>query len=398
MPPKLQLHAVSKRFGETTVLHQIDLSVYEEEFLVLVGPSGCGKSTILRLIAGLETLSDGSIDLEGKSVHNLAPKDRDIAMVFQNYALYPHMSVYDNMAFGLKMRKTPKDQIKQRVEEAAHRLQLGSYLKRKPKELSGGQRQRVALGRAIVRQPKVFLMDEPLSNLDAKLRQHMRYELATLHKSLKATTLYVTHDQTEALTLGHRIVVLEGGSVQQVATPRKVYDQPANRFVAGFIGQMNLLELQLEGDGTLKRETGLSLGNVRGLGQLPTAVHEFLASNNAKPLPLVVGFRPESATAIPFEQRPDGPYEENGKLGFALRLERFEVLGSEKLLYLSWPVQAEGSETKEVLDGLAPKSQASVLVRVAAHLELEPGAMLWVETPAGQLHWFAGGSNGARLL
>lgn len=224
-----------------------NLEIADNEFIIFVGPSGCGKSTTLRMIAGLEDISSGDLEIDGVKVNDVEPKDRDIAMVFQNYALYPHMSVFDNMAFGLKLRKVPKDQIKKQVEEAAAILDLGPLLDRKPKQLSGGQRQRVAMGRAIVRDPKVFLMDEPLSNLDAKLRVQMRTEISKLHQRLKSTIIYVTHDQTEAMTLGTRIVVMSDGVMQQVDTPSNLYDHPCNLFVASFIGspQMNLVVAEI---------------------------------------------------------------------------------------------------------------------------------------------------------
>ena len=223
-----------------------NLEVEDKEFIIFVGPSGCGKSTTLRMIAGLEEISSGELIIDGKLMNDVEPKDRDIAMVFQNYALYPHMTVFDNMAFGLKLRKVPKDEIKAKVEEAARILDLEKLLDRKPKALSGGQRQRVAMGRAIVRNPKVFLMDEPLSNLDAKLRVQMRSEISSLHNRLGATIIYVTHDQTEAMTLGTRIVVLKDGVIMQVDSPQKLYNQPNNLFVAGFIGspQMNFVDAQ----------------------------------------------------------------------------------------------------------------------------------------------------------
>ncbi|MDP3046670.1 MAG: ATP-binding cassette domain-containing protein, partial [Chloroflexota bacterium] len=231
---------VSKKFGsgkgEVTAVNDLSIEVKDKEFLVLVGPSGCGKTTALRLVAGLEEISSGNIYIGNRLVNDVAPKDRDIAMVFQSYALYPHMSVYDNLAFGLKLRKTPKANIDRRVKEAADILQIGQLLDRKPKQLSGGQRQRVALGRAIVREPKVFLMDEPLSNLDAKLRVQTRAELSKLHQRLQTTIIYVTHDQTEAMTMGSRIAVMNGGLLQQLDTPQTLYDQPTNMFVAGFIG------------------------------------------------------------------------------------------------------------------------------------------------------------------
>lgn len=234
---KLLLENVTKIYDRNIyAAKNISFEVQPEEFTVLVGPSGCGKTTTLRLIAGLEELTSGSIYIEGKLVNDVSPKDRDVAMVFQNYALYPHMSVFDNMAFGLRMRKYPKKEIKGRVDETAVTLGISDLLDRKPRQLSGGQRQRVALGRSIVRQPKLFLFDEPLSNLDAKLRVQMRAELARLHKKIKATIIYVTHDQVEAMTLGQKIVVLKDGEVQQVADPITLYRKPKNKFVAGFIG------------------------------------------------------------------------------------------------------------------------------------------------------------------
>ncbi len=237
--------------GNVTAVSDFCLDIEDKEFIVLVGPSGCGKSTTLRMVAGLEEISDGELYIGDKLVNDVAPKDRDIAMVFQNYALYPHMTVFDNMAFGLKLRKTPKDEIKRRVEEAAKILDIAHLLTRKPKALSGGQRQRVALGRAIVREPKVFLFDEPLSNLDAKLRVAMRTEITKLHQRLQTTFIYVTHDQTEAMTMASRIVVMKDGVVQQVDTPQNLYDYPANEFVAGFIGspQMNFFNVKLDREG-----------------------------------------------------------------------------------------------------------------------------------------------------
>src|SRR5438093_3346286 len=256
---RVQFDHVYKRFNKVEVVHDISLDILDKEFLVLVGPSGCGKSTLLRMVAGLEDLSEGEILIGDRVVNGVAPKDRDIAMVFQNYALYPHMSVFDNMAFSLKLRHFPKDQIKKRVEEAGEILNLTPFLKRKPKELSGGQRQRVALGRAIVREPQVFLMDEPLSNLDAKLRVQTRAEIKKLHARLQTTTIYVTHDQVEAMTMGDRIVVMKDGLVQQVDTPLNLYERPANLFVAGFIGSpaMNFIDSALaEAGGKLFVDAG----------------------------------------------------------------------------------------------------------------------------------------------
>jgi multiple sugar transport system ATP-binding protein len=237
--------------GGTRAITDVNLNILDGEFLVLVGPSGCGKSTLLRMIAGLEEITEGALKIGERVVNDVTPKDRDIAMVFQNYALYPHMSVYDNMAFGLKLRKMAKDEIKRRVSEAARVLEITEYLERKPKALSGGQRQRVAMGRAIVREPSAFLMDEPLSNLDAKLRVQMRAEIGLLQQRLGTTTVYVTHDQVEAMTMGDRVAVIRKGRLQQIDTPRVLYDNPDNLFVAGFIGSpsMNFVYGKVEGSG-----------------------------------------------------------------------------------------------------------------------------------------------------
>src|ERR1700726_3407244 len=234
------LKGINKFYDSVHAVKDVNLQIRDKEFVVFVGPSGCGKTTTLRMIAGLEAISSGDISIDGNVINQLAPMDRDIAMVFQNYALYPHMTVYDNMAFGLKMRKFEKSEIGRRVQEAADILGIGDYLKRKPRQLSGGQRQRVALGRAIVRHPRVFLFDEPLSNLDAKLRVQMRVELKKLHDRLGTTAIYVTHDQVEAMTLGDRVVVMKDGFVQQVGEPLELYNEPANRFVAGFLGSPSM--------------------------------------------------------------------------------------------------------------------------------------------------------------
>lgn len=287
----LSLRGVYKVYpGGVTAVSDFNLEIEDKEFIILVGPSGCGKSTTLRMIAGLEEISEGEIYIGDKLVNDVAPKDRDIAMVFQNYALYPHMTVYENMAFGLKLRKTPKDEIKRRVHEAAAILDIEHLLDRKPKALSGGQRQRVALGRAIVREPKVFLMDEPLSNLDAKLRVQMRTEIGKLHQRLQTTFIYVTHDQTEAMTMGTRIVVMKDGFIQQVDTPQALYDTPVNMFVAGFIGspQMNFIEAEL-----IRTDGGLSLG----FGSQKIMLPEGKAKNVDEKYigkKVVMGIRPEN--------------------------------------------------------------------------------------------------------
>ncbi|MGB2869253.1 MAG: sn-glycerol-3-phosphate ABC transporter ATP-binding protein UgpC [Bacteroidota bacterium] len=273
--------------GGQVAVHGINVEVKDKEFMVLVGPSGCGKSTTLRMIAGLEEVSGGKIFIDGKLVNDVPPKDRDIAMVFQNYALYPHMSVYENMAFGLKLRSFPKQEIDQRVREAAGILELEGYLDRKPKALSGGQRQRVAVGRAIVRKPKVFLFDEPLSNLDAKLRVQMRTEISKLHQRLGATMIYVTHDQTEAMTMGTKIVVMKDGYVQQIDKPLELYHHPRNKFVAGFIGSpaMNFFNGTVERSKiTLKEGKGLTLSIPKNLQK---KLSRFVGKN------IVVGLRPE---------------------------------------------------------------------------------------------------------
>ena len=300
------------------------LEVEDQEFIIFVGPSGCGKSTTLRMIAGLEEISSGELKIDGRVVNDVEPKDRDIAMVFQNYALYPHMTVFDNMAFGLKLRKVPKDEIKRKVEEAAKILDLEKLLDRKPKALSGGQRQRVAMGRAIVRNPKVFLMDEPLSNLDAKLRVQMRSEIASLHNRLKATIIYVTHDQTEAMTLGTRIVVLKDGVIMQVDSPQKLYNEPNNLFVAGFIGspQMNFIDTKCKVEGD---KVSLTFDNTTIV--LPPAKAKKLADAGCNGKTVVMGIRPEDIgdSEIEIEAHQDCAFEAD--------VTGYELLGSEVLLY-----------------------------------------------------------------
>ena len=275
-------------------VQEFNLEIADKEFIVLVGPSGCGKSTTLRMVAGLEEISGGELYIGDKLVNDVAPKDRDIAMVFQNYALYPHMTVYDNIAFALKLRKTPKDEIDRKVKEAAEILDITQYLGRKPKALSGGQRQRVAIGRAIVREPKVLLMDEPLSNLDAKLRNQMRAEIIKLRQRINTTFIYVTHDQTEAMTLGDRIVIMKDGEVQQIGTPQQVFNHPHNLFVATFIGtpQMNLFE-----NAKLVKENGKYAVKIDALTvELSAEKQEKLAANNVAEQDIVLGVRPEHIT------------------------------------------------------------------------------------------------------
>ena len=271
-------------------VQQFSLDIKDKEFIVLVGPSGCGKSTTLRMVAGLEEISGGELIIDGKVMNDVAPKDRDIAMVFQNYALYPHMTVYENMAFSLKLRHTPKDEIDKKVREAARILDITQYLERKPKALSGGQRQRVAIGRAIVRAPKVMLMDEPLSNLDAKLRNEMRAEIIKLRQRINTTFMYVTHDQTEAMTLGDRIVIMRDGYIQQIGTPQEVFNHPANLFVAGFIGMpvMNFFDAELKREGN---NFFVELGGVKV--QLDEKKTARLLKNNVQSQPVTLGVRPE---------------------------------------------------------------------------------------------------------
>ncbi|MDQ2085406.1 sn-glycerol-3-phosphate ABC transporter ATP-binding protein UgpC [Herbivorax sp. ANBcel31] len=311
--------------GGVTAVNDFNLDIEDKEFIILVGPSGCGKTTTLRMVAGLEEITDGELYIGDKLVNDVAPKDRDIAMVFQNYALYPHMSVFDNMAFGLKLRKMPKDEIKRRVLEAAKILDIEHLLERKPKALSGGQRQRVALGRAIVREPKVFLMDEPLSNLDAKLRVQMRTEISKLHNKLQTTIIYVTHDQTEALTMGTRIVVMKDGYIQQVDTPTNLYERPQNMFVAGFIGspQMNFMDVKVE-----KVGDGVDLKFGKNTVKLPEGKAKKLMSSEYVGKEVVMGIRPENLhdEAVYLESMSDSVV--------TARVEVVEMLGSETLLYV----------------------------------------------------------------
>jgi len=316
---------VTKRFGEVVAVNGLNLYVEDKEFLVLVGPSGCGKSTALRLLAGLEEATAGTIRIGDRIVNDVPPKDRDIAMVFQSYALYPHMSVYDNMAFGLRMRKMKRNLIDRLVHRGAQTLSIGELLARKPRALSGGQRQRVALGRAIVREPQVFLMDEPLSNLDAKLRVQMRAELIKLHQQLQTTTVYVTHDQVEAMTMGTRIAVLKDGLLQQLDNPQNLYDYPANRFVAGFIGTppMNFFAARLVAEGDALYLDGESF-RVRVPGEQAAT----LRVRNA-PAEITFGIRPEDiydATCAPPEVDGDATLE--------VLVDVVELLGAERLLNL----------------------------------------------------------------
>ncbi len=316
------LDRVTKKFGSVTAVNDLTIEIRDKEFLVLVGPSGCGKSTALRLIAGLEEITQGNIYIGNKLVNDLPPKDRDIAMVFQSYALYPHMSVYDNLAFGLKLRGVNRQEIDRRIKEAADILGLGNLLKRKPKELSGGQRQRVAVGRAIVREPKAFLMDEPLSNLDAKLRVQTRAELVKLHDRLQTTTIYVTHDQVEAMTMGTRIAVLKDGVLQQLDSPQKIYEEPVNMFVAEFIGSpaMNFFDAKLVGTPQDMYLEGTSF-RLKAPKNGPTRLADFLGKT------IVFGVRPEHLV-----DRANGHKADDDIL--KARIDVVELLGSEAILYL----------------------------------------------------------------
>ena len=321
----VSLREIYKKYaGGVIAVSDFNIEIKDKEFIILVGPSGCGKSTTLRMIAGLEEISEGELYIGDRLVNDIAPKDRDIAMVFQNYALYPHMTVFENMAFGLKLRKVPKDEIARKVEEAARILDIAHLLDRKPKALSGGQRQRVALGRAIVREPQVFLLDEPLSNLDAKLRAQMRTEISKLHKKLGTTFIYVTHDQTEAMTMGDRIVVMKDGYIQQIDTPTNLYNDPVNQFVAGFIGspQMNFIDTKCKVEGD---KVSLTFDNTTIV--LPPAKAKKLADAGCNGKTVVMGIRPEDIgdSEIEIEAHQDCAFEAD--------VTGYELLGSEVLLY-----------------------------------------------------------------
>lgn len=313
--------------NKVTAVQDFNLEIADKEFIVLVGPSGCGKSTTLRMVAGLEEISGGELRIDDTVVNKVAPKDRDIAMVFQNYALYPHMSVYDNMAFPLKLRKLPKNEIDKLVRKAAETLDITEYLERKPKALSGGQRQRVAIGRAIVREPKVLLMDEPLSNLDAKLRNQMRTEIIKLRQQINTTFLYVTHDQTEAMTLGDRIVIMKDGFIQQIGTPQQVFDHPANVFVAGFIGmpQMNFFDAQL-----LVEDGRYGVKLMNRVIELPEEAQKRLKAANTPAKEILLGIRPEHISVVVGSD--DG--------GFVGQVDVSEMMGSEIHLH----VNADGQD------------------------------------------------------
>ncbi|WP_346350101.1 ABC transporter ATP-binding protein [Lactococcus petauri] len=364
----LKLDKVYKKYPNATQysVEDFNLDVKDKEFIVFVGPSGCGKSTTLRMIAGLEDITEGEFTIDGKLMNDVAPKDRDIAMVFQNYALYPHMTVFDNMAFGLKLRKHKKEDIKQRVENAAKILGLTDLLDRKPADMSGGQRQRVAMGRAIVRDAKVFLMDEPLSNLDAKLRVSMRTEIAKIHRRIGATTIYVTHDQTEAMTLADRIVIMSStpnadksgtvGRIEQIGTPQELYNEPATKFVAGFIGSpaMNFLNLKIEGNKLIGE--GISL-------TLPEGQHKLLKEKGYSSKEVIMGIRPEdiSASILAEEAYPEAQIEAEVTVS--------ELLGAETMLYLK-------------------AGDAELVSRVEARDFRQPGEKITVTLNLNKAHFF----------
>jgi multiple sugar transport system ATP-binding protein len=350
---RILFEGVNKRFGSVTALYDLTLEIHDREFFVLLGPSGCGKTTALRIVAGLEEPSGGSVYIGDRVVNDVPPKDRDLAMVFQNYALYPHMSVYQNLAFGLRMRKYARPEIDRLVRDVAGTLGIADLLGRKPAEISGGQRQRVALGRAIVRQPRAFLMDEPLSNLDAKMRVQMRAELIRLHRELGTTFVYVTHDQVEAMTMGARIAVMESGRLQQVGPPQEVYDRPANLFVAEFIGSpaMNFLEAEPADDGTLKTaDASIALTDAQASA---------LRANTGD---VVVGIRPEHLVPLEGEGR-------SFAATFTGKVDLVESLGSE-------------------LHVIVTLEHRTVVVRVPAPLRVAAGAQLRLGVAAQHLHLF----------
>lgn len=380
---------VDKVYGtDVHAVKDLNLDIHDGEFLVLVGPSGCGKTTALRMVAGLEDISDGTISIGGRVVNNLTPKDRDIAMVFQNYALYPHMSVAENIAFGLRLRKTNKQEIERRVEWAAKMLDLTPYLQRKPKELSGGQRQRVAMGRAIVREPQAFLMDEPLSNLDAKLRVQMRADIARLQRELETTTIYVTHDQVEAMTMGDRVAVMSMGELQQVDVPQRLYDQPRNLFVAGFIGTppMNLIQ------GIAQSQNGdvtLSVGS-QSLRLSDQTLNRYPGVKGSAGKQIVLGVRSEDL--YPAKNRPDLPI-------LNAELELLEALGSQSIAHLKVDAEVmrlqaahsddeaeEETEGGEGVTATRPNLVAAFSARDAMGLKLHDDISIAVDV--GNVHIF----------
>jgi multiple sugar transport system ATP-binding protein len=390
---EIVLDDVSKVYGGgTAAVANLNLDIRDGEFIVLVGPSGCGKTTALRMVAGLESITDGTISIDDKVVNTVPPKERDIAMVFQNYALYPHMSVYDNMAFGLKLRKLSKQEIDRRVREAAKILGLDDFLERKPKALSGGQRQRVAMGRAIVREPKAFLMDEPLSNLDAKLRVQMRSEIAKIQHDLNVTTLYVTHDQVEAMTMGDRVAVIRKGVLQQVDAPQHLYDHPNNLFVAGFIGSpaMNMVEADLtRSNGSLAVQFG---GFTLGIPDEVLSSRPALKAYEGRSV--VVGIRPEDmedATLV-----SDAPPDRRIRSGVVLR----EALGADVLVHFgvrARPVVTEdtkelatdvGAEALEAVERSAQQGEWIFLARLSPRTEVQAGQTIELVVDTERFHFF----------
>jgi len=359
-------HIYKKYPGGVTAVSDFCLEVRDKEFIIFVGPSGCGKSTTLRMIAGLEEITEGELFIGDRLINDVAPKDRDIAMVFQNYALYPHMTVFDNMAFGLKLRKVPKEQIKRKVEEAARILDIAHLLDRRPKALSGGQKQRVALGRAIVREPKVFLLDEPLSNLDAKLRAAMRTELTKIHQKLGTTFVYVTHDQVEAMTMATRIVVMKDGLIQQVDTPQNLYDFPANTFVAGFIGtpQMNFIDAKVE-------KKGADVYVVFGKNEikLPAEKAQDPALADYIGKEVIVGIRPECLKDEPvaISSMPDSVIDAH--------VDVTELMGAEIYLYVS-------------TDGLDPHTPQNLIARVSPRAVARTGDDIKLALDVARIHIF----------
>ena len=357
-----------------------NLEVEDKEFIIFVGPSGCGKSTTLRMIAGLEDISDGEFMIDGKIMNDVEPKDRDIAMVFQNYALYPHMTVQDNMAFGLKLRKTPKHEINKKVKDASVILDLADLLERKPAALSGGQRQRVAMGRAIVREPKVFLMDEPLSNLDAKLRVQMRAEISALHQRLGATIIYVTHDQTEAMTLGTRIVVMKDGIVQQIASPRELYNEPTNLFVAGFIGspQMNFVNAECRANGN-----DVFLDFDQFSVKLPSKKGAVLKEKEYIGKQVIMGIRPERI----FESELELSVHKDSQI--EVKINGYELLGSEVLLYFNLlnekPADVQRQFTE---DAYANVKKVQWTAKVDAATTARYGSTITVALDPNKIHVF----------
>jgi multiple sugar transport system ATP-binding protein len=381
---EITFNGVWKRYPDGfEAVKDMNLEVHDGEFMILVGPSGCGKSTALRMVAGLEEITDGELIIGGERVNELAPRDRDIAMVFQNYALYPHMTVRENMGFALKLAKVDKQEIERKVKEAASILELEPHLDRKPANLSGGQRQRVAMGRAIVRDPKAFLMDEPLSNLDAKLRVQMRTQVSRIQRQLETTTVYVTHDQTEAMTLGDRVAVMRAGIIQQVDTPKVLYEEPANLFVAGFIGSpsMNFLPARLEGE-TIRLPFGeapLSAGLKRRLDAAGTP-------GGARDV--IVGVRPEHFEDAALDER-DGA----GRMRFRAKVDLVESMGSELYAYFS----VSGGEVRDAqLDEIAadagmedlPSSGSQVVARLDAASRARAGSEVEMTLDTAQIHLF----------